>query len=96
MSNRYKKAIIDDVVPHNIDAALQDNLLELFESAMKTVATTLVREARFETTDFASAKARGCEGFTVLISRARTDSRADWSGTFQRGDERLDVMGHLE
>ena len=35
MSNRYKKAIIDDVVPHNIDAALQDNLLELFESAMK-------------------------------------------------------------
>jgi hypothetical protein len=90
MSNRYKKAIIDDVVPHNIDAALQDNLLELFESAMKTVATTLVREARFETTDFASAKARGCEGFTLLVSRAR------WSGTFQRGDERLDVMGHLE
>lgn len=96
MSNRYKKAIIDDVIPHNIDAALQDNLLELFESAMKSVATTLVREARFETTDFASAKRRGCEGFTLLVSCARTDSRTDWSGTFQRCNERLDVMGHLE
>lgn len=96
MSNRYKKAIIDDVLPHNIDPALQDNLLDLFESAMKAVATTLVREARFETTDFASAKMRGCEGFTLIVSRARNDSRTDWSGTFQRGDERLDVMGHLE
>lgn len=96
MSNRHKKAIIDDVVPHNINADLQHNLLDLFESAMKTVATTLVREARFETRDFASAKRRGCEGFTLLVSRARTDSRTDWSGIFQRGDERLEVMGHLE
>ena len=68
----------------------------LFESAMKSVATTLVREAKFDTTDFATAKGRGCEGFTLLVSRTRADSRDGWFGAFQRGDERLDVVGHLE
>ena len=96
MSNRFKSAIIDDVTSRNIDASLQDHLLDLFESAMKSVATTLVREAKFDTTDFATAKARGCEGFTLLVSRTRTDSRDGWIGAFQRGDERLDVIGHLE
>lgn len=96
MSHRLKKAIIDDVTSRNIDTGLQDNLLDLFESAMKSVATTLVREAKFDTTDFATAKTRGCEGFTLLVSRARADSRDSWFGAFQRGDERLDVIGHLE
>lgn len=96
MSNRFKHAIIDDVTSRNIDDSLQDPLLDLFESAMKSVATTLVCEARFDTTDFASAKASGCEGFTLLVSRTRADSREGWFGAFQRGDERLDVIGHLE
>ena len=51
---------------------------------------------RFNTTDFATAKARGCEGFTLLVSRTHADSRDGWFGAFQRGDERLDVIGHLE
>ncbi|GAB1233508.1 hypothetical protein UT4_19760 [Ferrigenium sp. UT4] len=96
MSNRFKKAVIDDVTSRNIDSDLQDNLLDLFEAAMKSVAKTLVREAKFDTTDFATAKMRGCEGFTLLVSRARVDSRDSWFGAFQRGDERLDVIGHLE
>ncbi|HXF07492.1 MAG TPA: hypothetical protein VNK45_03065 [Candidatus Acidoferrales bacterium] len=96
MSNRFKKAVIDDVSSRNIDASLQANLLDLFESAMKSVAATLVREAKFDTTDFATGKARGCEGFTLIVSRARADSRDGWFGVFQRGDERLDVIGHLE
>ena len=41
MSNRFKCAVIDDVTSRNIDANLQDNLLDLFESAIKSVATTL-------------------------------------------------------
>ena len=60
MSNQFKKAIVDDVASRHIDASLQDNLLDLFESAMKSVAMTLVREAKFDTTDFATAKMRGC------------------------------------
>lgn len=96
MSNQFKNAVIDDVTTRNIDASLQENLLDLFESAMKSVATTLVREARFDTTDFATAKLRGCDGFALLVSRSRADSRDGWFGAFQRGDERLDVIGHLE
>lgn len=96
MSNRFKKAIIDDVSSRNVDTMMEANLLDLFEYAMKSVAPTLLREAKFDTADFATAKERGCEGFTLLISRARADSRHEWFGAFQRGDERLDVVGHLE
>ena len=57
---------------------------------------TLMREAKFDTTNFATAKARGCEGFVLLVSGARADFRDKWFGAFQRGDERLDLVGHLE
>ena len=96
MSNRFKKAVIDDVSSRSIDEALQASLLDLFEYAIKRVATTLVREAKFDTSDFATAKERGCEGFALLVSRVRADSRNEWCGAFQRGDQRLDVIGHLE
>lgn len=96
MSNRFKKAVIDDVSPRGIDEALQASLLDYFEYAMKSIATTLVREAKFNTSDLATAKERGCEGFTLLMSRARADSRNEWFGAFQRGEQRLDVIGHLE
>lgn len=96
MSNQFKTTVIDDVSSRSIDDALRANLLDLFEYAMKTVAATLVREAKFDTSDFATAKARGCEGFALLMSRARADSRNEWFGAFQRGEQRLDVIGHLE
>ncbi|MCB2023153.1 MAG: hypothetical protein KDG44_20320 [Burkholderiaceae bacterium] len=96
MSNRFKHAVIDDVNSRNIEAGLQEHLLDLFESAMKSVATTLVCEAKFDTTDFATAKARGCEGFMLLVSRTRADSGDGWFGAFQRGEQRLEVFGHLE
>ena len=89
MSNRFKCAVIDDVTSRNIDANLQDNLLDLFESAIKSVATTLAHGAEFAT-------GRGCVGFTLQVSRTHADSRDGWLGVFQRGDERLDVIGHLE
>lgn len=96
MSNQFKKAVIDDVSSRSIDEALQASLLDLFEYAMKTAATTLVREAKFDTSNFATAKERNCEGFELLMNRARTDSRNEWVGAFQRGEQRLDVIGHLE
>ena len=68
MSNRFKHAVIDDVTSRNIDANLQDHLLDLFESAMKSVATTLVREAKFDTTDFATAKAHINNLCTIIDS----------------------------
>ena len=96
MSNQFKKAVIDDVSSRSIDEALQASLLDLFEYAIKRVATTLVREAKFDTSDFATAKELGCEGFSLLVSRARADSRDEWFGAFQRGEQHLDVIGHLE
>lgn len=96
MSIRFKKAVIDDVSSRSIDEAVQANLLDLFEYAMKTVAATLVSEAKFNTYDFATAKERGCEGFALLMSRARTDSLNTWFGAFQRGEQRLYVIGHIE
>ncbi|NDP37334.1 MAG: hypothetical protein GZ093_01060 [Rhodoferax sp.] len=96
MSNQFKKAVIDDLSSRSIDGALQAGLLDFFEYAMKTVATSLIREAKFDTSDFATAKERGCEGFALLVSRARADSRNEWFGAFQRGEQRLDVIGHLE
>jgi hypothetical protein len=75
---------------------VQQSLLDLFESAIKSVATTLVREAKFDTSDFATAKTRGCEGFALLLNRVRTDSRTEWLGAFQRGEQHLDIIGHLE
>ena len=96
MRNNTKNAIIDDMISQNIDSNLQENLIDLFEYAMKSMAATLVREAKFETADFATAKARGCEGFNLLMSRSSSNSSDGWFGAFQRGDERLDVIGHLE
>jgi hypothetical protein len=96
MSNRFKKAVIDDMIAHNIQAPLQDHLLDLFESTMKSVATTLVREARFDTNDFATAKQRGCEGFTLFVKRACANSRETWHGTFERANQWLEIIGHLE
>lgn len=96
MSNRFKRAVIDDVTSRNIDPSQQDYLLDLFESAVKSVATTLVHEAKFDTSDFATAKTRGCGGFALILSRTRADSRTEWLGKFQRGEQHLDVIAHLE
>ncbi len=96
MSNQFKRAIIDEVTSCNIDAKQQDYLLDVFESAMKSVATTLVREAKFDTSDFATAKMRDCQGFVLLMSRALADSRTGWRGALQRGEQYLNVIGHLE
>jgi hypothetical protein len=96
MSNQIKKAVIDDVSCRSIDETLQASLLDLFECAMKTVAATLARVAKFDTSDFATANERGCDGFALLVSRARANSRTEWFGAFQRGEQRLDVIGHLE
>lgn len=92
----FKTAVIDDVQARNLDQHMQSHLLGLFKHTMKAIASTLVREVKFDTSDFATAKERSCEGFALLVSRAHVDSRNEWFGAFQRGEQRLDVIGHLE
>jgi hypothetical protein len=96
MTNRYKKAVIEDAVSHGIDEDKQSNLLDLFEHAMKSIATTLAREARFETSDFATAKERNCEGFQLTLQRLRIDGRDVWKGQLSRGEQQLAVTASFE
>lgn len=97
MTNRYKKSVIEDVVSQDIDEAEQSKLLDLFEHAMKSVATTLVREARFDTSDFATAKQANCDGFQLTLQRLHVDGRDVWQGQLSRADEqRLTVIASLE
>lgn len=96
MTNRFKKAVIEDTVSHCIDEDEQSNLLDLFEHAMKSIAATLAREARFETSDFATAKQRNCEGFQLTLQRLRIDGRNVWQGQFSRAEQQLTVTASLE
>lgn len=96
MTNRYKKAMIEDIVSHGIDEVEKSQLLDLFEYAMKSAATTLVREARFDTSDFATAKQRNCEGFQLALRRLHMDGRDVWQGQFSKGEQQLTVIGSLE
>ena len=96
MRNKLRRAIVDDVTSQNIDDELREGLLDLFESAMRSVSATLVHEATFATSDFATAQKRGCEGFKLVLTRVRYESRNEWFGVFQRGTERLEAVGHME
>lgn len=62
---------------------------------MKSVATALVREAKFDLSDFATAKTRDCEGFALLLSRVRADSRVGWLDVFQHGESALMSLATL-
>ena len=96
MSNRYKKVIFDDIVSTNIDSGLQDHLLDLFESALQSIVTTLVRDAVFDTTDFATAARRGCTGYALRIMRVTLESGVSWHGEFTKDAQRMEVIAHLE
>ncbi|AUS43859.1 hypothetical protein ACI2S5_22925 [Ralstonia nicotianae] len=95
-SMRFKAPVIDDVQSSNVDAVLQEPLLDLFEYAMRSVAVTLARAAQFETSDFANTAVSGCDGFTLAIRQVFPGKRNAWSGIYERGEQRLEVLGHLE
>ena len=96
MKSFLKTSVIDDIAAEGIDAKLRNDLLDLFEHAMKAISSTLAREARLVTTDFASGKERECEGFDLHMRRMGPDTPDVWEGKFSRGDQRLTVLGHLE
>ena len=96
MSNRFKKIIIDDVTSTNLAPGLQDGLLDLFESALQSIVCTLVREAVFDTTDFATAARRGSTGYALRIIRVTHATVQSWHGEFTKDTQRMEVIAHLE
>ncbi len=95
-SMRFKTPMIDDVLSSNIDAMLEDKLLDLFKYAMRSVAATLARAAQFDTGDFANTAVSGFGGFTLAIRQVFPGEREAWLGVFESGELRLEVVGHLE
>ncbi len=96
-SMRFTTPVIDDVQSRNVDAVLQEPLFDLFGYAMRSVAVTLAREASFHTDDVESSRSAGYDGFTLAMRQVFPGRRRDaWVGVFERGEQRLEVLGHLE
>jgi hypothetical protein len=92
MSSRFHTISIEDFVAHEIDADAQHQLLDLFESAVRSMLPTLAREARFETSDFASAEQRDVTGFSLHLTRLGRGEQRMWQGSFTRIGQRLEVL----
>jgi hypothetical protein len=84
MSSRFHVVPIEDFVVHEIDPDAQHHLLDLFDSAVRSTLPTLAREARFETSDFASAEQRDVAGFSLHLTRLGRGEQTMWQGTFTR------------
>ncbi|MHC6082081.1 hypothetical protein ACYT85_02400 [Ralstonia solanacearum] len=69
---------------------------DLFKYAMRSVAVTLARAAQSDTSDFANTGVSGCDGFTLAIRQIFPGKRDAWLGVFESGEQRLEVVGHLE
>lgn len=92
MSSRFHAVTIEDFVANEIDADAQHELLDLFESAVRSMLPTLAREARFETSDFASAEQRDVAGFSLHLTRLGRGKQTMWQGSFTRIGQRLEVL----
>jgi len=92
MSSRFHVVTIEDFVANEIDADAQHELLDLFETAVRAMRPTLAREARFETSDFASAAPPGVTGFSLHLARLGRGDQTLWQGTFTRIGQRLEVL----
>lgn len=63
---------------------------------IKRMATTQARRSWYELEDFASAKARGINRFTLMLERRTVAGQEQWWGTFEYGQKKLKVMATLE
>lgn len=92
MSRKFHTISIEDVCATDLSSQEQQHLLDLFESAVRCLLPTPVREAHFETADFASARQRGVLGFSLHVVLQARGEPSVWQGSFTRNGQRLDVM----
>lgn len=96
MSKLFYKAMIEDVQNEKCSDAELEALLDAFEYTIKKTATTLARKAWFELEDYATAKQRGIDRFTLTLERKQISGQEQWHGTFENGSKKLKVIGCLE
>ncbi|MEG3637660.1 hypothetical protein [Magnetococcus sp. PR-3] len=97
MSKLHWKRIIDDIQSQGIQETLQEELLDTFERMMARTATTLANKAWIDLADANNAEARGIAGFKLTLTRTcREKDRDVWTGIFENGNQRMEVIGSLE
>jgi hypothetical protein len=74
----------------------QSRLLALFQSAVRSIEGSHVREARFYTDDFEAVESRRAVGFVLTVRRIVSGGSTLWQGAFERAGQRLDVLGSTE
>jgi hypothetical protein len=96
MSKRYYTLSFEDIHAQGCNASEQTELLEIFNSTAKLMATTLARRAEYDLKDFYRAKERGVDGFTLAIDRHLVCGQEQWWGEFKAEGRVLRVVGTLE
>ncbi len=96
MSKIYYKGFIEDVVNDKCTDQELEALIDAFEYTMKDLARTLARKAWFELKDYATAKKRKIENFTLTIERLEINGQEQWHGEFKNGNKNLKIIGTLE
>lgn len=96
MSKLFYKAMIEDVQNDKCTDAEIENLVDIYASTVKRMATTPARKSWFELEDFASAKIAGVNRFTLMLERRKISGQEQWWGTFEYGSKKLKVIATLE
>lgn len=96
MSKIYYRAIIEDVQNEKCTESEISSLLDVFEYAVKTIATTLAKKAWFDLKDFSTAKERGIDRFTLSLHKQTINKQEQWTGVFEYGQKKVRILGVLE
>lgn len=92
----YKMIVEDCTKTDSCIQAELEALIGIFEYSAKKISCTLARKAWFELSDFATAKERGVERFTLLLSRETDGENEKWHGKFEYGSKTIKIVGTLE
>ncbi len=92
----YKMIIEDCTKTDSCTQAELEALISLFEHNAKQTSGTFARKAWFDLTDFAIAKQKGVDRFSLLLMREQANGKEKWIGKFEYGSKHLKIVGVLE
>lgn len=95
MGKLFYKAIIGDIQNNKCTDQELENLLDIFEYTIRYMATTLARKSWYELKDYATAKQRGIDRFTLVLEKRIICDQEQYWGIFEHGNRKLKVIGTL-
>lgn len=90
-----KRAVIVDVQAIRVKGELLNHLVIDFEEKMRHISLSTMFEVKYHLGESRSAKEHGCEGFDLVMTRIFEESSEHWLGVYTRGNQRLEVQGHV-